>query len=83
MLEIDLDTVADDDFKDKLVALETYRCSGRFARDYGRAAFETLVVACSEERRRRLWALGRDVVPAASRRWYSFTTFAALAPSCR
>jgi len=80
MLEIDMDTVTDDDFTDKLTALDRYRSGGHYQRDFGHDAFETLVLTCTEERRTDLSALGRKTVPAASWRWYSFATFEALAP---
>lgn len=82
MLEVDMDTVPDDDFRAKLVALEIYRASGGFARDHGRASFETLVLAPTEERLDQLWALGRTSLPAAAWRWFSLATFAVLAPGC-
>jgi hypothetical protein len=80
MLEIDMDTETDDDFTEKLIALERYRTGGHFQRDFGHEAFETLVLTCTEKRRTDLWALGRKTVPAGSWRWYSFATFEALAP---
>jgi hypothetical protein len=80
VLEVDRGTQPLRRFARKLLAFEASLEQGRFARHFGREAFEVLVLAPSAARRRHLHAAARGAVAESRWEWYLFATPDALAP---
>jgi hypothetical protein len=73
-LEIDLSSVATNEFARKMAIHRTYRDSGLFAKRYGAQDFLTLTLTTSERRARNLKALAE----AEGICFFRFTTLAAF-----
>lgn len=78
VVEVDMGTLTLRRFKRKVQAFELALEQGVFAREWGRAEFEVVVVTSSQKRLEHIWQAAHSVVRPERWSWYSFATLEAL-----